>query len=510
MASEGRLLNAMRQSVKLGEYSAYWIACAVVAIAWMVMHALRPTPVFPLDDPYITIHSAQVLHWGFDPNFPGVAALYGATSAPFLALEYVLQFVLAPLYAAETACWLGVLVYASGLVYLARTLRLGRYETAAVVALGLASSFVPVHLLNGLETGWAMAGVIWTLALGSGERSHPRWAAFAGGCTAAIRPDLAPFALFVIAAMTYEGWRRERWPGRRVVSECFLLTGLAVLPALPFCLWYLRETGFLYPLTGVAKKYYFASGRLPARRKLLPVAMLGVFGVSCCPLLFGLVASWRSAIAKAVLAFMAVMGVVAFWALPDIFAFNLFRYPVVVIPMLVWGVAFWASKAAKSDARGVVTACVIWCAMLLYPVGIAPYLHACRMCNDAEHELVRWCQENLPGDARLLVQDAGYVAYGSRFRVVDYVGLKTPEAIALNKEYTWPSGGAQRAEVIAELSRQYEAEYLVVDAHDAPTNALPKQMKALGWQLQALKPEGYYAVYRLQAPNDARGSDAAR
>src|SRR5579864_8366029 len=209
----------MRRISRAGEYSAYWVVCLVVVTAWVVIHFIRPTPWFPLDDAYITIHSAQVLHWGFDPNFPGVAALYGATSAPFLALEYALQFVLTPLYAAQTACWLGVLAYAAGLVYLARTLRLGRYETAAIVALGLASSFVPVHLLNGLETGFALAGVVWTLGLSSGERAHPRWAAFAGGCTAAIRPDLAPFVLFVIAAMTYESWRRERWTGRRVMTE---------------------------------------------------------------------------------------------------------------------------------------------------------------------------------------------------------------------------------------------------------------------------------------------------
>src|SRR5215469_12035500 len=225
----------MWRTSNVRQYSVYWIAFLVVLAAWLVVHWIRPTPWFPLDDAYIVIHSAQVLHWGFDPNFPGVPALYGATSAPFLALEYVLQFVLTPLRAAQAACWLGVLAYAMGLVYLTRRLRLGRYEAAAIVFLGLASSLVPVHLLNGLETGFALAGVTWTLALASGERSHPRWAAFAGGCTAAIRPDLAPFTMFVIAAMTYERWRGERWPWRRAVCEFFLLIGFAVLPALPFC-----------------------------------------------------------------------------------------------------------------------------------------------------------------------------------------------------------------------------------------------------------------------------------
>lgn len=295
------------------------------------------------------------------------------------------------------------------------------------------------------------------------------------------------------------------------MTEFFLLIGLALLPALPFCLWYLRETGFPYPLTGVAKQYYFASGRLPAYRKLLPVALLGVFATTCGPLVLGVLASWRSAIAKAIMAFTAVMGVIAFRALPDMFAFNLFRYPIVLVPMMVWGVAFWVSKTEKVDARrGIITICTVWCAMLFVPAGVARYVQACRMCDQAEHELVYWCQQNLPSDARLLVQDAGYVAYGSHFRVVDYVGLKTPEAIALNREYTWASGGARRAEVIATLSRRENAQYLVVLSHDAPTNGLPKQLSALGWQLEALKPDGYYSVYRLHPPNNAASVYAAR
>jgi broad specificity phosphatase PhoE len=90
------------------------------------------------------------------------------------------------------------------------------------------------------------------------------------------------------------------------------------------------------------------------------------------------------------------------------------------------------------------------------------------------------------------------------------VGLKTPEAIELNKEYTWASAGARRAEVIATLSRRENAEYLVVSTHDGPTNELPKQLTALGWQLQALKPDGYYAVYRLRPLSNASRAEAGR
>jgi hypothetical protein len=463
---------------------------------------MRPVPWFPLDDTYITIHSAQVLHWGFDPNFPGVSALYGSTSAPFLALEYVLQYVLPPLYAADAACWLGVLAYTLGLVYLTRRLRLDRFESVAIVTLGLASSFVPVHLLNGLETGFCLAGVIWTVALGSGERPHSRLAALAGGCTAAIRPDLAPFTLLVLAALTYERWHLRRCSLRRAALDFFGLMGLALLPVLPFAIWYLRQTGLPYPLTGLAKQYYFASGHLPWSRKLAPVAdELSIYAMSCGPLLFGFFAGWRSSIGKAIWVFAAVMGIVAYRTMPDYLFFNIFRYPVVLIPMLVWGVAEWVSKRKSGEAgRMLILACLVWCAMFIVPAGIRNYLQACRTSDEGQRQLVSWCQQNLPADARILVQDAGYVAYGSHFRIVDYVGLKTPQAIALNKEYTWANGGAGRAEVIAALANEEDARYLVVSSLYPPSNQLPGQLTALGWGVRPLRRNGFYLVYGLHAP----------
>lgn len=478
----------------------YSAALSAVALAWVTVRLLRPVPWFPLDDGYITLHSAQVLHWGSDPNFPGVAALYGSTSAPFLGLVYLLLFALPPLYALDTACWLGVLAYTMGLVFLTRRLRMGRWESVAVVALGLTASFVPVHLLNGLETGWAMAGVVWTLALGSGAERRPRWAAVAAGATTAIRPDLAPFAVLLLGAMVYEDWRSGGWTLSRAMREFGVLLGLAIAPMLPFAVWYLVQTGVPYPVTGVAKQYYFASGPLPWWRKLPPVVrMVSLYAASCGPLLLGVPGVWRSARAKAVVVFAVMMALLAYRAYPDSLFFNIFRYPVVLIPMMVWGVAEWAASR-REGGRMLLTACVVWSALLLVPGGLHTYLEACRTCDEGEHELVRWCEGNLPADARLLVQDAGYVAYGSRFRIVDYVGLKTPEAMPLNKQLTWPSAGARRAEVVAELARREDASYLVVHEQSAPTSELPRALSAMGWRVEKLKGDGFYQVYRLGAP----------
>src|ERR1700676_1702939 len=87
--------------LKKSALAAYGATFLVVAVGYIAMHLWRPVPVFPLDDAYITLHSAQVLHWGNDPSYPGVSPLYGITSAPFLALIYLLLFALSPLIAVD-------------------------------------------------------------------------------------------------------------------------------------------------------------------------------------------------------------------------------------------------------------------------------------------------------------------------------------------------------------------------------------------------------------------------
>ena len=92
----------------------------LVLLAALLHRILLGSPVFPVDDAYITLHNAQVLHWGHDPNFAGTPALAGATSAVHLALVALLMFALSPPVALWAALWMATLAYALGLVQLAR------------------------------------------------------------------------------------------------------------------------------------------------------------------------------------------------------------------------------------------------------------------------------------------------------------------------------------------------------------------------------------------------------
>ena len=95
-----------------------YAALTLLVLLAALLHRILPgsPPVFPMDDAYITLHNAQVLHWGHDPNYLGTPALAGATSAVHLALVALLMFALSPPVALWAALWLAALAYTLGLV----------------------------------------------------------------------------------------------------------------------------------------------------------------------------------------------------------------------------------------------------------------------------------------------------------------------------------------------------------------------------------------------------------
>ena len=93
-------------------------------------------------------------------------------------------------------------------------------------------------------------------------------------------------------------------------------------------------------------------------------------------------------------------------------------------------------------------------------------------------------------------------ANASRFRVVNYVGLKTPEAVALNKQYTLPTLGRDRARAVAALAIRKNARYLVSLSQDPPTTKLPEQLTKMRWALDEMRGTGLYRVYRLHSPGE--------
>jgi len=125
------------------------------------------------------------------------------------------------------------------------------------------------------------------------------------------------------------------------------------------------------------------------------------------------------------------------------YAHRFMRYLVPALPALaVLGLAgvqaAWRSRALRSwigspAARRAALAGVAVLAAALHARAAADsdgfYLYACRYHAERNERAGRWLAANTPADAVVATHDVGAIAYESRRRIVDTVGLVSPEVI---------------------------------------------------------------------------------
>lgn len=222
--------------------------CAVSAV---VVSLVLGAPAYPLDDAYIVLHNAHVLFTA-DDNFVDVPALAGATSLLHTLSVGIVSVFLPGELALWLLSWLAIFVTAAAFDHLTRMFGLGwRYRLAVVLCILTAGRPLLVFL-NGVETGWAIAGASWALVLAASPKNG-RALPVLCGVLPFIRPELAALAgllmidrfwrRFASAPGRPEGWR-EGWReggGERARG----LPPATSAPSRPrFCCWRWRNTAW--------------------------------------------------------------------------------------------------------------------------------------------------------------------------------------------------------------------------------------------------------------------------
>jgi hypothetical protein len=463
----------------------WWVA--VLALAYAVVPAT-----FALDDAYISLHSARVLLAGTDPAF-GVPALVGATSPPYVALLALLVAVHLPALRLATA--LGIATLVAGLWRLGRVVGLTGIRSATLTAVVLVSGLVFLNVRNGLETGWAVAALIWSIVFALGGDSTQL--AIVAGLLPAVRPDLAPAAALVLLF----GLRSRSW------SERARLAGIAALVAAPWFFWIRLNTGHWLPQTMEAKRYWYAEGCQPLEQRLsMAGGALGDVAMQLLPCAVALPWLWRSGVGRIGLVTMSITVIAYLWMFPGGLYHNHYRYAYVLL--LPWGalalmqLGAWLTPSAGFVALSVVATLYayqlhLWTLTFSEQARVAAELQATST----------WIRTHLPESGVVLVHDAGAVSEFADRPFVDMVGLKTPASIASHRRYTWTSCGADRIEAVAEVARRSGAAYLVVLADWARIFQIPTGLKAAGFDLTTVRvpsdpDKGYYVF--------AMGTDPAR
>jgi hypothetical protein len=481
---------------------------AILVLAVFIWLALLPGGIaFPLDDAYVTLHNATVVLSGVDRNFAGVPALVGATSPVHLALIAGLMLLIPAGSASQVVGCLAAMAYAAGLVRLA--LQHGASLTLALITagIGLLAGYAPYHLSNGLETGMAMAAVTWSLVLAA----HPgpsRWLALLCGVMPFIRPELGLLSLLLMARQWLLRWRQEGLdrPARKraaaVASDCAIDLGLLVATAAPWLLWCWLDTGSVIASTASAKAAFFAEMDLSFGRKLALLAG-GIAAAHLLPLWLWLLLLRRARLAAWLQIFTAAFFLSYFVAFPGGIWQNFFRYQLILLPIFCYAMlALLRQWRGSMLFRGLLAACVVYVAIGL-PGRWADLEGGRQRTLDALVPVAAWMREHLPADARILIHDAGYVAFATPFSLVDAVGLKTRESIAEHRRWTLPSGGQDLGIALDHIVRRFDTGYAVLLDDGGFWSRMATALRRQGYALTVLrKPAGIpgYYVYRLEPP----------
>jgi hypothetical protein len=472
----------------------YATAALMAALAALAL-GLAGGLVFPVDDAYIVQHNASLLPSGPDPNYPGTPPLAGSTSLAHLALVAAAASVLPLPAAALAVAIMAVLLYVTGLARLALLLGGGRRAAWQAICLGTLAVSVPFHLLNGLETGLALAAITWALAWAVAPPTP--WALpLLCGVLPFIRPELAALALPLMVRQACLAARPAR--ALALLPPC-------LLGAAPWLAWSYWGGGQWLPATISAKTWYFAEAGLPLAARLAilgdnlaqPLQLVPACGVLALALLLRPPRQHASLAACIVLFALAYLGA-SLLQLPGALGHNALRYPLILLPPAV---LLLLAAARQGRAGRLLLGAAVLAALLGAAFPLRLYLDAKAMARGEFADLAHWSEAHLPPRARLLVHDAGYLAVHTRFQLVDLVGLKTPASARWHHHFTLPEHGRQRALAVSTIAACSGATHAVIQQDRAGRWwQLAAGLRAQGWQLTLLRPAPVvdgYAVFAL-------------
>jgi hypothetical protein len=464
----------------------------IAALAVLHWRALGG-PAFPLDDAYIVLFNARALLENA-PNFPNELPLTGATSL----LHTLLVAPFAAMFDPETSlwalCWLGVAAAATGALALGRAVGLSVVWSAALMIAALTMGRAPIVLLNGLETSWAMAALLWIFVCFARDPAS-RIGAFLCGLLPFIRPELGLFSVMLLLGAAAELKSRPR--------DALLAAALCIGPALALLCVQWALSGAPLPRTGEAKRLFFGEAVKPvALRIAIFMRNLGEFLPSMGLLWVGAIvvrgAGPRKAYAAAVLLTLAA----AIWY-GSIPAQNAYRFMWYLMPPMVFALAVAAAGAGwrAGLARAAIAASLalnLWGQARSGAFDLSMAADA-RVVHQAQGA---WVRGNLDPMRMLAVHDVGFVSWGTDQRLVDIVGLKTPGSIAVHARLTGQQGLDAMPQALDEILRGAEAcAMLVLDDWNDKVH-FASGLEARGWTVQRLSGTDMpvYVAFRVTPP----------
>lgn len=436
------------------------LGAALAAAAVLVRLALLVATRVTFEDAYISLRYAENLARGIGLVYNPGEPVFGA-STPLYVL-FLAALVRLGLPALLVARVLAALADGLTLFLWVRWLfrRTGRWTGPAFFALlfGLSPAVAPVSV-SGMETAFALLLLSVALLAALEPRRGPAGAGRSGDCPRSV-PGLRrgvgmgvalglltllrPEGLLAAAAILGFRWFRDgRFPGTAAA--------VAVALPLPWVVWATAFYGSPLPHSIVAKAVAYnlhREGLLPNFLETLaqlapirgqPGRLLALLVAGPC-LALGLREAWRARDLRLLPTLFGLWW--AYLVLPNTLLFAWY-FPPFLLPAYVLA-ALGAARALDGEAglRPMLGRVRLRpAALALLAVGMTAWLvpqaeRIARIQRAEESVRLRiglWLRERTPESARVALEPIGYIGYYSRRRILDEVGLVSPEMVPLNR-----------------------------------------------------------------------------
>jgi tetratricopeptide (TPR) repeat protein len=412
---------------------------------------------FPLDDPWIHLQFARNLRaHGSYSYFASTMVTSGSTSPLYTLIlaagffitanEMILSYVL------------GVGFFVAGAFVLSR---IGDqlFKDRPVLMIGAVLLFLSEArlrwaALSGMETTLfvLLLLLVWHLY----RIRSTRWLGVAAGLLLWTRPEAVIFFAALTVDICYDRFwvrhssSRKRNPDDGTGDYRWLLRPLCIAATL--CLGYAVFnyilSGSILPNTYTAKIKYYGGGRPGFAGAVfafltqghMPV-LAALASVAVIEILWSVIARARQ---KYLVPLLWVIGLYTAYALKLPFLYQEGRYLMPVLPFVIVlgmrGIEILVQKGTtvlpllKHPGVGTVAAGAI-CGIVVVQFVIGAwqkadnYIAQCGYINDRQVRTATWIRDNLPATAVIGTHDVGAIAFYSGRRVVDMVGLVSPEMI---------------------------------------------------------------------------------
>jgi hypothetical protein len=411
------------------------LAAAAVLVRWLFLAITGVT----YEDSFISLRYAEHLAHGLGMVYNPGERVFGA-STPLYVL-FLAGLTRAGLPAVLVAKVVLSLMDGATLFLWCRWFyrRTGRLTTSLFFAIlfGL-SPLIVVVSISGMETSLAL--LLLTLALLADQEDQSTVLGISLGLLMLVRPDGALAAAVLLGLR----WRRTG----RVPWAAAGLAALLLLPWLGIATWYY---GSPVPHSIPAKAAAYNIHRpsmLPNLRGTLAqfAPVTGNFGqlwaafILMGTVIAGVAVGWRTPKLRPLPALF-----LAWWAylvIPRTVIFNWY-FPILLLPAYLvatlgfdalqspaslpaqWG---WSRRWPRAVLTALPTAMLIWMGF-----SARTTLHMQRAERNVRERIGLWLRDRTPEDATVALEPIGYIGYFSGRRILDEVGLVSPEMVPLNR-----------------------------------------------------------------------------